>query len=110
MTQATVLYDDACDKCSRWARFIERRNPRASLRTLGQQSQEGLALMDSRPAGLAEVDSVFIVTEEGDWHAKSAAVWRIALKLRFPWPLAAVMWLVPGPIRDLFYDIYASRR
>ena len=38
MTQATVLYDDACGKCSRWARFIERRNPRASLRTLGQQT------------------------------------------------------------------------
>ena len=110
MTQATVLYDDACGKCSRWARFIERRNPRASLRTLGQQTQEGLALMDSRPAGLAEGESVVMVTEEGGWHAKSAAVWRIALKLRFPWPLAAVMWLVPGPIRDLFYDIYASRR
>ncbi len=110
MTQATVLYDDACGKCSRWASFIERRNSRASLRTLGQHTEEGLALMASRPADLAEVDSVFIVTEDGNWHAKSAAVWRIAQKMRFPWPLAAVMWLVPGPIRDLCYDIYASRR
>ena len=110
MTQSTVLYDDTCGKCSRWARFIEQHNPRSNLRTLGQQTEEGLVLMDSRQAGLAGVDSVFIVTEKGDWYAKSTAVWRIALKMRFPWSLAAVLWLLPSPIRDLCYDIYASRR
>ena len=110
MTQATVRYDDACGKCSRWARFVERRNRSARLRTVGQQTEEGRSLMDSRPAKLMGVDSVFIITEEGEWHAKSAAVCRIALRMGFPWLLVAAMWLIPGPIRDLCYDVYASGR
>ena len=110
MTQSTVLFDDACGKCSRWAAFIDKRNHNERLRTMGQKTDEGNELLKARPPSLREVDSVFIITEDGQWYARSAAVWRIASRMNLPWSFGAVICLVPRPIRDVFYDFYASRR
>ena len=74
MTQSTVLFDDACGKCSRWAAFIDKRNPDDRLRTMGQETDEGRELLEARPLSLRDVDSVFIITEDGQWYARSAAV------------------------------------
>ena len=110
MIQSTVLFDDACGKCSRWAAFITRRDARGRLRTIGQETDEGRGLLAARPPALRGVDSVFIITEDGQWHARSAAVCRIASRMSMPWSFGAVIWFVPGPIRDLFYDLYARQR
>ena len=110
MTKSTVLFDDACGKCSRWAAFITRRDARDRLQTVGQATDEGRRLLAERPPALRGVDSVFIITEAGQWHARSAAVWRIAARLGTPWSLGALIWLVPGPVRDLLYDLCARRR
>ena len=110
MTQSIVLFDDACSKCSRWASFIDKRNPGDRLRIMGQETDEGRELLGTRSPGLKGVDSVFIITENGQWYARSAAVWRIASRMSLPWSFGAVIWFVPGPIRDLFYDLYARHR
>ena len=110
MTRSTVLFDDACGKCSRWAAFIDRHGSGERLRTLGQETQEGRELLAARPPSLEGVDSVFIVTEDGLWHARSAAVWRIASRMGLPWSLGALAFIVPWPIRDLFYELYARTR
>ena len=84
MTQSTVLFDDACGKCSRWAAFIDKRNPGGRLRILGQETDEGRELLEVRPPSLGGVDSVFIITEDGQWYARSTAIWRSAMpRLRF---------------------------
>lgn len=110
MTQSTVLFDDACGKCSRWAAFIDKRNPGGRLRILGQETDEGRELLEARPSSLGGVDSVFIITEDGQWYARSTAIWRIASRMSLPWSFGVVIWFVPGPIRDLFYDLYARHR
>ena len=110
MTRSTVLFDDACGKCSRWAAFIDRHGSGERLRTLGQETEEGRELLADRPPSMEGVDSVFIVTEDGLWHARSAAVWRIASTMGLPWSLGALTFLVPWPVRDLFYELYARTR
>jgi len=110
MTQSTVLFDDACGKCSRWAAFIDKRNPGGRLRILGQETDEGRELLEARPPSLGGVDSVFIITEDGQWYARSTAIWRIASRMSLPWSFGVVIWFVPRPIRDLFYDLYARHR
>jgi len=48
---------------------------------------------------------------EGDrLYARSTAVLRILLKLRFPWPLLYACVIVPRVIRDSVYDLIAHRR
>ena len=110
MTQSTVLFDNDCSKCSRWANFIETRDPRSRFRIIGQNTVEGRELLETRPSILRAVDSVFLLSADGVWYAKTAAIWRICRLLRLPWPIASVIWLVPSPVRDLAYDFYASRR
>lgn len=110
MTRSMVLFDDACGKCSRWAAFIDRHASGDRIRTLGQETDEGRELLAARPSNLEGVDSVFIITEDGQWHARSGAVWRIAFRMGLPWSLGALSFLVPWPIRDLFYKLYARTR
>ncbi len=105
-----VLFDDQCNKCSRWAEFIRRRNPGHTIALIGQNSPDGLEIMNSIPKSLAGLDSIFLISKGGAWHSKSAAIWRVCRQLRFPWPLATGMALIPWPIRDYFYDVYARMR
>ena len=110
MTPPAVLFDDQCGKCSRWAKFIERRDSRSKVILVGQNSPEGRKILHSKPSRLEGVDSVFLISSEGNWYSKSSAIWRICWFLRFPWPFASVMFLVPRPIRDAAYDVYARMR
>jgi len=105
-----VLFDDQCNKCNRWAEFIRRRNPESSITLIGQNSPEGEEIMKEKPENFAGLDSVFLISNSGEWYSKSAAIWRVCGKLRFPWPLASSMVLLPWPIRDYFYDFYARMR
>ena len=109
MTRTTILFDDDCSKCNRWADFIRRRDPRSNIKLVGQNSSEGMELLSKIPASMKDHDSVFLVSE-GEWYSKSTAIWRVCGKLRFPWPLASTMILIPYPIRDFFYDVYARMR
>jgi|TARA_B100001996_G_C18616783_1_gene576065 predicted DCC family thiol-disulfide oxidoreductase YuxK len=107
---AIVLFDDQCNKCNRWAEFIRRRDAGNRISLIGQNSPDGLELMKTIPKSLEDLDSIFLVSEVGMWHYKSAAIWRVCRELRFPWPLATGMVLIPWPIRDYFYDLYARLR
>jgi predicted DCC family thiol-disulfide oxidoreductase YuxK len=105
-----VLFDDQCNKCNRWAKFIRRRNPESRITLIGQNSPDGVEILKAIPSKLVGLDSVFLISSRGEWFSKSAAIWRVCRKLRFPWPLASSIALIPWPIRDYFYDIYARMR
>jgi len=104
-----VLFDDQCNKCSRWAEFIRTRNSESRVKLVGQNSAEGWELMRLIPKRFEGLDSVFLISN-GEWFSKSAAIWRVCRELSFPWPIASVMMLVPWPIRDSIYDLYARMR
>ncbi len=105
-----VLFDDQCNKCSRWAEFIRRRGQETRIILIGQNSADGVEILKAIPKRLEGLDSIFLISNTGEWYSKSAAIWRVCGKLRFPWPLASVMALLPWPIRDYFYDAYARMR
>ena len=44
------------------------------------------------------------------WGGRRPAVLRIARGLRFPWPLAYALVVVPKPIRNFLYDVVARNR
>ncbi len=104
-----VLFDDQCNKCNRWAEFIRRRNTDSSISLIGQNSPDGLEILEGIPKRLQGLDSIFLISGE-KWFSKSAAIWRVCRQLRFPWPLATGIALIPWPIRDFFYDVYARMR
>ena len=109
-TSSTVLFDDQCGKCTRWADFIRKRDPDSRVNLVGQNSEQGMEILRKIPIELEGLDSIFLISGEGRWHSKSAAIWRVCRKLGFPWSLASLVCLVPWPIRDYLYDVYARMR
>jgi len=106
----TVLFDDQCGKCTRWADFIQKRDPDSRVNLVGQNSDRGKEILLDIPKELEGLDSIFLISNDGRWFPKSAAIWRVCRQLAFPWFLASIMFLVPWPIRDYLYDAYARMR
>ena len=92
---AVVKFDGACNLCNASVRFIAARDRRG--------------VFTFAPLESAAPSSIELV-EDGRTYTKSAAALRIARRLRFPWPLAYALILVPRPLRDAVYDFVASRR
>ena len=109
-----VLFDGVCNLCHGAVRFIIARDPGARFRFASLQSPVGQALLRDHQLGSGlgpglGPDSLVLV-DEGRAYTRSAAVLRIARGLRWPWPAAGVLALVPGPLRDAAYDLVARRR
>ncbi|MEY2746452.1 MAG: hypothetical protein RL112_1494 [Planctomycetota bacterium] len=105
---AIVLYDGGCGLCHRFVRFVAARDPRAVHRFAALDTATGRALLERHgaPSGL---DSAVLVDADG-LHVESTAALRILRRLRFPWPLAALLLCVPRALRDRAYRAVARRR
>ena len=105
-----VLFDGFCSTCNRWAQWISKHDSKNVFELIPQESPEGEEVMETCPESLKEVDSVYIVND-GKWFARSSAVCRMLWGLQVHWKIAgALLWLVPRPLRDFGYDMFAKRR
>lgn len=104
-----IYFDGVCHLCHKSVRFIARRDPHRRFLFSPLQSSSGQEVtkrinMDQEPPGsiiLAEGDRLF---------TRSTAALRIAARLRAPWPMLRVFWIVPRPLRDALYDWIARNR
>jgi predicted DCC family thiol-disulfide oxidoreductase YuxK len=104
-----VLFDGDCNLCNGAVQFILRRDPRARFRFAALSSRAAHEALAGVSAPSRLPDSIVLV-QHGRARVKSGAALAIARQLRFPWPLLAVFWLVPYPLRDLAYDWIARNR
>ncbi len=104
-----ILFDGVCNFCSSWVRFLIRRDPHKRLRFAPLQSPAGQETL--RRLGLRADGLTTMVLVEGDRHyIKSSAALRIARRMGGLWPLLFPFILIPAPIRDFFYDLFARNR
>jgi len=106
---AVVLYDGVCGFCNSSIRFIIKRDPKAYFRFAPLQSEVARSLAAQHGIDAEKLDGLVLI-ENGAASIKSSASLRIARRLSWPWPLAAVFLFVPRVIRDWFYDRFAERR
>ncbi len=102
-----VLYDGDCGICIAAVWFIIDRDPGACFRFAPLAGRLGVELRSAH--GLEDVDSI-IVVEGGRAWIRTAAALRILLGLGWPWRLAGVLLVIPAPIRDLAYRLFARVR
>jgi predicted DCC family thiol-disulfide oxidoreductase YuxK len=105
-----VLFDGVCNLCHGAVRFIIARDPAARFRFASLQSPVGQALLRDHRLGPGLGPDSLVLVEGGRAYTRSAAVLRIARGLRWPWPAAGALALVPRPLRDAAYDLVARRR
>jgi predicted DCC family thiol-disulfide oxidoreductase YuxK len=102
-----ILYDGTCGLCSRSVRFVIDRDPNGMFRFAPLQSPLGERLL--RAHGLSGIDTLVLI-HHGRARVRSGAVLRILRHLRWPWPLAYGLIIVPPWLRDLGYRAIASIR
>lgn len=113
MPQAThppiVLYDGECGMCASSVAFIRRHSAPDAFHFAPLGSEIARREMESHGLIPEALDSVVLI-DAGGAFVRSAAVLRIARRLRFPWWLLAAARIVPRPLRDWCYDRVARAR
>ena len=105
---SVILFDGVCNLCSGAVQFVIERDPAARFRFATLQSPVAARLMESTRIG-DRLDSIVLVEDGRVWTQSTAAL-RIARRLRFPWPVAYAMIVVPRSLRDWIYNLVARNR
>jgi predicted DCC family thiol-disulfide oxidoreductase YuxK len=107
-----LLYDGLCGFCDGTVQFILRRDPQGPMCFAPLQGETARAILIRHPE-LRGIDSLVLVVGTGADQAvvvRSEAVLRIGSYLGGVWALAAVLRLVPRPLRDGAYALFARHR
>jgi len=103
-----VLFDGLCAFCDGSMRLLMRLDRARRLRFAALQSEAGRALVSAY--GVPDsIDSVVLI-HRGRALVHSDAALGICRVLGLPWSLAMVFWVVPRPVRDWAYRLFARHR
>ncbi len=107
-----VLFDGVCNFCNATVRWTAARDPRARFRFAPLHSPAAhrvITLADPGTGVDALPDSIVLVDQAGV-HTASTALLRIARHLRFPYPALSLAVIIPRPLRDTAYRLFARNR
>jgi len=100
-----IYYDGYCNLCSRVVRWVVRNDPKKRYRF--RPLPEGGPGHPGFDRGGGET---VILENNGRRYERSTAAIRIAMGLRFPWPLLGVLLVIPRFMRDPVYRWVARNR
>lgn len=103
-----ILFDGVCNLCNGFVQFVIARDPARRFRFASLQSEAGRRSLEA--AGAGHSAETVVLVEDGRAFTRSTAALRIARRLRFPWPLAFALIVMPRPLRDQVYDWVARNR
>jgi predicted DCC family thiol-disulfide oxidoreductase YuxK len=118
---AVVLFDGVCNFCDASVNFIISHDRAEYFKFAPLQSDEGRRLANqfgfesataaegSSASDLIPIDSVILV-EDGKAYTHSTAALRIVKRLGFPSSVLYVFVILPRPIRDWAYRLFARYR
>ncbi len=106
-----LILDGDCGLCTHLALFLRPRLvQRDALDFVGQASPRGAALLADLPVRQQQMDTV-VLLRGGRSLVRSAAIVRLGWYLGWHFRvLAALLWCVPLPLRDLGYRLVAHYR
>jgi predicted DCC family thiol-disulfide oxidoreductase YuxK len=102
-----VLFDGVCNFCNGSVNFIIEHDKKGYFRFAPLQSEIGKEYIEK--FGLSELDSVILVEDEKVYTHSTAAL-KIARQLDGPWSWFYALIIIPRPVRDFFYKLFAKYR
>jgi predicted DCC family thiol-disulfide oxidoreductase YuxK len=106
---AIVLFDGVCNFCNASVNFVIERDTAGYFKFAPLQSEIGEELIEKHGIDKADTDSVIVVENDRAYTHSSGAL-KIARRLDGIWSWAYAFVIVPKPIRDLAYRIFAKCR
>jgi len=104
-----VIFDGVCNFCNGAVNFIIARDPRAKFQFTPMQSKFAKELLEKHNIQTDDVD-IFALTRGDSVLIFSSAALEIAKGLTGYWYLLSVFKVIPRPIRDFFYKLFARNR
>ena len=113
-TTPVLLYDGLCSFCNGAVQFVLKRDSRGAIRFAALQGDYAREVIARHPE-LAGVDSLILVEPDAATgiekvYVRSAGALRTARYLDGAWRLTRALAIVPRPIRDWAYDLFARWR
>jgi predicted DCC family thiol-disulfide oxidoreductase YuxK len=117
---AVVLFDGVCNFCDASVNFVIEHDREGYFKFAPLQSETGKRLADEHgfssavaeettASDLIPIDSVILI-EDGKAYTHSTGALRIVRKLGVPWSWLYAFIVVPAPVRDFFYRLFAKYR
>jgi predicted DCC family thiol-disulfide oxidoreductase YuxK len=103
-----LLFDGVCNVSNAVVQFVLAHERAPLMRFASLQSELGQRIVRER--GLPGDISTVVLVEGDQVSTRSSAAVRVLLHLRAPWRFLALVWIVPKPLRDLGYDLFARVR
>ena len=109
-----LLYDGLCGFCDSAVRFVLRFDTQGVMRFAPLQGEFAASVI-GRHLPIREVDSLILVESESQKgeehvHVRSEAVLRIAWYMGGLWKAFVIFRIIPRPLRDWSYDVFARSR
>jgi predicted DCC family thiol-disulfide oxidoreductase YuxK len=117
---AIVLFDGVCNFCDASVNFVIEHDPGGYFKFAPLQSEAGTKLAaeyglasrvaDDAPGdGSIPIDSVILI-EDGEAYTHSTAALMVARRLSGLWSWTYAFIIVPSPVRDFVYRLFAKYR
>ena len=104
-----VIFDGVCNLCNGAVNFIIKRDPDGIFAFTPMQSDLAHELTKQCKASNVGTDTLLLIKNDRCYIFSDAAL-EIAKDLTGPWFLFNVVKIVPGPIRDAAYRLFARNR
>jgi predicted DCC family thiol-disulfide oxidoreductase YuxK len=104
---AIIFFDGVCNFCDGAVNFIIERDKNNYFKFAPLQSEAGQKYVEK--FGLSAIDSVILV-ENDKFYTHSTAALKVAKHLSGIWSVFYAFIVVPKPIRDYFYKLFAKYR
>ena len=106
---AIVLFDGVCNFCNASVNCVIEHDKAGYLKFAPLQSEIGEQLIEKHGIDTADTDSVIVVENDRAYTHSSGAL-RIARQLDGIWSWTCAFIIVPKPIRDFLYRLFAKYR
>jgi len=108
-----VFYDGVCGFCNLAIRWLMARDPHARLHYASLQGDTAAAVRARHAEFPQDIDTLVLLERDADGerlHLRSGAVLRVAAEIQGPWRRLNWLRIVPRPIRDWGYRLFARNR
>lgn len=109
LSHPLVLFDGYCNLCNTSVQTIIRNDPKGYFHFASLQSETGQHILEKYEMDKSDLKT-FILYKEGQIYTRSTAALKVAAKMKFPFKLLAVFFIIPAFLRNVVYNIVASNR
>jgi len=104
-----IIFDGVCSLCNSSVNFIIKRDHSNRFVFAPMQSPAAQKLISDYNVENVGFDT-FLLIKNGECYYRTNAAIEIAKDLRGAWSLLIVVKIIPRPIRDFFYRLFARNR